>query len=57
MLSYEGFGIVDDVHKTVSVGVASYPDHAQTGATLIVAADQAMYDAKRSGKNTVRWPA
>ena len=56
MLSYEGFGIVDDVHKTVSVGVASYPHHAQTGATLIVAAGQAMYDAKRSGKNTVRWP-
>jgi len=56
-LSYEGFGIEEDVHKTISVGVASFPTHAQTGAALIVAADQAMYDAKRSGKNAVRWPA
>jgi diguanylate cyclase (GGDEF)-like protein len=56
MLSYEGFGIVDDVHKTVSIGVATYPRHAQTGPALIVAADQAMYVAKRTGKNTVRWP-
>jgi PleD family two-component response regulator len=38
------------------VGVATYPHHAQTGAALIVAADQAMYVAKRSGKNAVRWP-
>lgn len=53
-LSFEGFGIVEDVHKTVSVGVASYPRHASGGTALIVAADQAMYDAKRSGKNAVR---
>jgi diguanylate cyclase (GGDEF)-like protein len=53
-LSFEGFGIVDDVHKTVSVGVATYPHHASAGTALIVAADQAMYDAKRSGKNAVR---
>ena len=53
-LSFEGFGIVDDVHKTISVGVATYPKHARTGAALIVAADQAMYDAKRGGKNAVR---
>lgn len=53
LLSFEGFGIVDDVHKTISVGVASYPRHAATMTALIVAADQAMYDAKRSGKNAV----
>src|SRR5450759_2143795 len=56
-LSYEGFGIEEDVHKTLSVGVATFPPNAETGAAQIVAADQAMYDAKRGGKNAVRWPA
>lgn len=54
LLTFEGFGIDEDVHKTISVGVATYPQHARTGASLIVAADQAMYDAKRHGKNAVR---
>lgn len=57
LMSFEGFGIVEDVHKTVSVGVATYPGHARTGAALVVAADQAMYDAKRSGKNVIRHSA
>jgi diguanylate cyclase (GGDEF)-like protein len=55
MLSYEGFGIVDDVHQTISVGVATYPRQAQTGASLIAAAHQALDMAKRAGKNTVKW--
>jgi diguanylate cyclase (GGDEF)-like protein len=41
------------VHKTVSVGVATYPREAKTQSELIEAADQAMYAAKRSGKNAV----
>jgi len=34
-----------------SVGIAIYPDHADACDPLILAADQAMYRAKRSGKN------
>ncbi|MDY0341057.1 MAG: sensor domain-containing diguanylate cyclase [Coriobacteriia bacterium] len=39
--------------QTISLGVATYPVHASDGASLIEAADQAMYWAKRSGKNRV----
>src|ERR1700682_4682468 len=40
-----------DHHLTFSVGVASYPDDAFTAAELIEAADQALYLAKREGKD------
>lgn len=36
---------------TVSIGVASYPLHAQTQPALIAAADAAMYAAKQAGRN------
>ncbi len=39
---------------TCSIGVASFPIHAGTPADLIVAADAALYEAKRAGKNCVR---
>jgi diguanylate cyclase (GGDEF)-like protein len=39
--------------KTVSVGVATYPQHANTQSRLIDLADRAMYVAKRGGKNKV----
>lgn len=38
---------------TVSIGIAGYPKHRQHPEKLLEAADQAMYDAKRSGKNKV----
>ncbi len=41
------------VHKTVSVGVATYPSDANTQSRLVEAADKAMYIAKRGGKNRV----
>lgn len=37
--------------RTVSLGVATYPMHGQTVARLVDAADRAMYEAKRQGKN------
>src|ERR1700682_225161 len=40
-----------DHHLTFSVGVASYPDDAFTAIELIEAADQALYLAKREGKD------
>lgn len=36
---------------TVSIGIALYPDHAETAAELIDKADQAMYRVKWSGRN------
>jgi HD-GYP domain-containing protein (c-di-GMP phosphodiesterase class II) len=56
------YRIVDAVHAaavsttpgrylTFSVGVAAYPDDALTAIELISAADQALYLAKREGKD------
>ena len=41
------------VPVTVSLGVATYPDDAPDGVSLIQAADKALYRAKRSGRNQV----
>jgi diguanylate cyclase (GGDEF)-like protein/hemerythrin-like metal-binding protein len=38
-----------------SVGIASYPKHAGAIEPLLVAADTAMYQAKRSGRNKFQW--
>jgi diguanylate cyclase (GGDEF)-like protein len=38
---------------TMSFGVATLPDHATDGETLIQRADEALYRAKRSGRNRV----
>jgi diguanylate cyclase (GGDEF)-like protein len=38
---------------TVSLGVASFPDDAETLEDLLRHADQALYEAKRRGKNQV----
>jgi diguanylate cyclase (GGDEF)-like protein len=39
---------------TVSIGLATLPLHATTGEDLMHAADVALYEAKRAGRNTVR---
>ena len=38
---------------TVSIGMASFPVDSHDGLSLIQAADDAMYKAKKSGKNRV----
>ncbi|WP_163337790.1 bifunctional diguanylate cyclase/phosphodiesterase [Desulfopila sp. IMCC35008] len=38
---------------TLSIGIANYPQDATTANDLIVNADSAMYESKKSGKNTV----
>jgi diguanylate cyclase (GGDEF)-like protein len=43
---------------TASLGVASVPENARDGSDLIAVADEALYRAKRAGKNRVeRAPA
>lgn len=38
---------------TVSIGVAAFPDHGERSETLVDAVDQALYAAKRRGRNRV----
>ena len=38
---------------TVSIGVASFPQHGATMETLLAAADEALFRAKRAGRNCV----
>jgi len=46
--------ILDDqtVDVGASIGIALYPEHGQFGEDLIKAADEAMYDVKKRGKNS-----
>jgi diguanylate cyclase (GGDEF)-like protein len=39
---------------SASIGIAIFPDHAQTGQDLMRLGDRAMYEAKNSGGNSVR---
>lgn len=50
---FMGDGNLPSVRKTVSVGVACYPDNASTQSKLIEKADRALYRAKHAGKNQV----
>jgi diguanylate cyclase (GGDEF)-like protein len=38
---------------TTSIGVAGFPEHGQTVAALLRAADVALYEAKHAGRNRV----
>jgi two-component system, cell cycle response regulator len=40
---------------TTSAGVGIYPDHGENADSLMKSADAALYEAKRSGKNMVRF--
>jgi diguanylate cyclase (GGDEF)-like protein len=44
------------VHITASIGLSSYPVHAQDKESLLRAADDAVYHAKATGKDRVRAP-
>lgn len=42
-----------EVAMTISIGVATYPDHADSFAGLVARADEALYAAKQAGRNRV----
>ncbi|HZI93446.1 MAG TPA: diguanylate cyclase [Patescibacteria group bacterium] len=42
-----------DMHVTLSGGIASHPEDAETPETLLARADEALYRAKRAGRNLV----
>jgi diguanylate cyclase (GGDEF)-like protein len=42
---------------TASFGVATFPTHASSRDTLVVAADRALYNSKNAGRNRVSLPA
>jgi len=46
-------GGTEQVHATVSIGCAAFPEHAETAVTLVEAADQALYRSKQAGRNRV----
>lgn len=44
-----------ELHQAFSIGVALFPEDGYDAATLMMRADAAMYLAKRSGRNAVRF--
>jgi two-component system cell cycle response regulator len=42
-----------DIHFTVSIGIAMFPEHAKSKKEIIDAADHAMYEAKKIARNCV----
>ena len=43
----------NQISITISVGIATYPDHGEDPETLISKADAALYQAKKTGRNKV----
>jgi diguanylate cyclase (GGDEF)-like protein len=51
----DGETLLEDKETTVTIscGVSTFPIHGDRGETLIIRADQAMYQAKKTGRNKV----
>jgi diguanylate cyclase (GGDEF)-like protein len=53
----EKIDVPDFGQITASFGVATFPTHASSRDTLVVAADRALYNSKHAGRNRVSLPA
>lgn len=53
---FTGTGSTRDARLTISLGVASYPEHASGQEDLLKAADNALYLAKNQGRNRTLGP-
>lgn len=51
--THEFSGIPPAVHVSISIGAATYPDHAKSDWELIKVSDQALYQSKKNGRNRV----
>ncbi len=45
-----------EINVTISIGIATFSDHAKTGLELLKVADSCMYAAKQAGRNQVKSP-
>jgi diguanylate cyclase (GGDEF)-like protein len=54
-IKLQPFGGIGDepVYVTVSIGIASYPEHGNSFHELVETADRALYRAKESGRDRV----
>jgi diguanylate cyclase (GGDEF)-like protein len=43
----------EQLHATISLGVAAYPIHGTDGEDALIRADRALYQAKQAGRNRV----
>lgn len=48
---FPAFGNLPELHLTISIGIATYPEDAKTREGLIKKADEALYQAKILGRN------
>ena len=51
--------LIDDNKKlniTISIGIASFPEHAESSEILMKVVDSSMYAAKKAGRNQVKTP-
>ena len=46
-------GAQHTINLSISIGLATFPEHASEGPELVVLADRALYAAKRAGRNRV----